>query len=69
MSLHSRGPVWVSAVDGSAVDAAAVATSPKECTIPELLLKATATRGTGLFGGVTYIQRRDTEGGVAPAAE
>lgn len=47
VALHSRGPVWVSTVDGSAVNAAAVATSPRTGTIPELLLKSTATRGAG----------------------
>ncbi|MGW1874096.1 DUF3455 domain-containing protein [Streptomyces sp. NPDC001975] len=68
VALHSRGPVWVSTVDGSAVNASALFTSPKEGTIPELLLKATATRGAGTFEGVTYVQRLNTEGGVAPAA-
>jgi hypothetical protein len=67
VALHSRGPVWVSTVDGSAVNAAALVTSPKAGTIPELLLKATATRGAGVFADVTYIQRLDTAGGVAPA--
>ncbi|UUU26018.1 DUF3455 domain-containing protein [Streptomyces sp. DSM 40750] len=68
VALHSRGPVWVSTVDGSAVNAAAVANSPKEGTIPELLLQSTATRGTGVFANVSYIQRLNTRGGVAPAA-
>ncbi|MFJ9011787.1 DUF3455 domain-containing protein [Streptomyces canus] len=67
VALHSRGPVWVSTVDGSAVNAAAIANSPKAGTIPELLLQATATRGTGVFAGVSYIQRLNTTGGVAPA--
>ncbi|MFL1900730.1 DUF3455 domain-containing protein [Streptomyces tauricus] len=66
VALHSRGPVWVSTVDGSAVNAAAVATSPRTGTIPELLLKSTATRGAGVFADVSYIQRLATEGGVAP---
>ncbi|WP_405924193.1 DUF3455 domain-containing protein [Streptomyces sp. NBC_00035] len=66
VALHSRGPVWVSTVDGSAVNAAAIATSPKTGTIPELLLQSTATRGTGVFAAVSYIQRLDTQGGVAP---
>lgn len=51
LALHSRGPVWVSTVDGSAVNAAAIANSPKTGTIPELLLQSTATRGTGVFAG------------------
>ncbi|MGI5198351.1 DUF3455 domain-containing protein [Streptomyces sp. CA-288835] len=66
VALHSRGPVWVSTVDGSAVTAAAVATSPKTGTIPELLLKSNGTRGTGVFADVSYIQRLSTTGGVAP---
>ncbi|MET7720184.1 DUF3455 domain-containing protein [Streptomyces mirabilis] len=66
VALHSRGPVWVSTVDGSAVNAAAIANSPKTGTIPELLLQSTATRGTGVFAGVSYVQRLGTHGGVAP---
>ncbi|WP_371669472.1 DUF3455 domain-containing protein [Streptomyces sp. NBC_00289] len=66
VALHSRGPVWVSTRDGSAVNATAVANSPKAGTIPELLLQATATRGTGIFADVSYIQRLNTHGGVAP---
>ncbi|MFF3656755.1 DUF3455 domain-containing protein [Streptomyces olivochromogenes] len=66
VALHSRGPVWVSTVDGSAVNAAAIANSPKTGTIPELLLQSTATRGTGVFAGVSYVQRLNTHGGVAP---
>ncbi|MCS7483671.1 DUF3455 domain-containing protein [Umezawaea endophytica] len=66
--LHSRGPVWVSTVDGSAVEAGAVdgAKVDRQGAIPELLLKAKAVRGDGLLGGVTYVQRLNTEGGVAP---
>ncbi|MPY58733.1 DUF3455 domain-containing protein [Streptomyces spongiae] len=66
VALHSRGPVWVSTVDGSAVTATAVASSPKTGTIPELLLQSTGTRGTGVFADVSYIQRLGTRGGVAP---
>jgi len=66
VALHSRGPVWVSTVDGSAVNAAAIANSPKTGTIPELLLQSTATRGTGVFADVSYVQRLNTHGGVAP---
>lgn len=69
VALHSRGPVWISTRDGSAVNAAAVpgASVPRDHAVPELLLKSTATRGEGLFGSVSYIQRLRTEGGVAPS--
>jgi hypothetical protein len=68
VALHTRGPVWISTKDGSAVNAAAVpgASVPQQDAVPELLLKATATRGDGLFGSVSYVQRLDTHGGVAP---
>jgi hypothetical protein len=66
--LHSRGPVWVSTVDGSAVNAAAVpgASVPRTNAVPELLLKATVNRGDGALGHVSFIQRLHTHGGVAP---
>ncbi|MFF4401061.1 DUF3455 domain-containing protein [Streptomyces sp. NPDC001480] len=69
VALHSKGPVWISTVDGSAVNASAVpgASVPHDDAVPELLLKATATRGDGMFGSVSYIQRLHTEGGLAPA--
>ncbi|MFE9683630.1 DUF3455 domain-containing protein [Streptomyces sp. NPDC002701] len=66
VAIHLRGPIWVSTADGSSVSASAVASSPKNGAIPELLLKATATSGTGVFAGVSYVQRLDTTGGVAP---
>ncbi|HEX6361054.1 DUF3455 domain-containing protein [Actinophytocola sp.] len=64
--LHSKGPVWTSVRDGSSVTAAAQANSPVPNTIPQLLLKATGNRGPGLFARVTFIQRLNTTGGVAP---
>jgi hypothetical protein len=64
--IHFRGPSWESIRDGSLVEAATVASSPVDGAIPQLLLKATKTRGTGIFGNVTYVQRLDTAGGLAP---
>ena len=34
--------------------------------IPQLLLEATGNRGPGLLSTVTYIQRLNTTGGLAP---
>ncbi|EMD27947.1 DUF3455 domain-containing protein [Amycolatopsis azurea] len=69
IALHSKGPVWTSTVDGSTVGAAAVpgASVPRPNAVPELLLKANLNSGDGIFGKVTYVQRLDTRGGLAPA--
>ncbi|GLI03931.1 DUF3455 domain-containing protein [Phytohabitans aurantiacus] len=67
-ATHFRGPSWQSTRDGSLVEAKSVASSPVSGAIPQLLLQATRTRGDGVFGAVTYIQRLDTSGGVAPAS-
>lgn len=69
IALHFRGPVWVSTVDGSAVEATPVdgAKNDVKGAVPELLLKARAVRGDGLFGKVSYVQRLATGGGVAPS--
>ncbi|MEU7436004.1 DUF3455 domain-containing protein [Streptomyces sioyaensis] len=68
MAARPRQPATV--LDGnafaSAVNAAALASSPKTGAVPELLLKSTATRGTGVFADVSYVQRLNTHGGVAP---
>lgn len=70
VAIHYVGPTWQSIRDGSkvvgAVKARRDAPNPQR-DIPWLLLQATSTTGPGLFGEVQYIQRLDTEGGVAPA--
>jgi hypothetical protein len=65
--LHTAGPSWISTTDGSAVTGAPSAMVAVPGAVPELLLRATAHRGNGLFGPVDYIQRLATQGGVAPA--
>ncbi|RAS68168.1 uncharacterized protein DUF3455 [Lentzea atacamensis] len=69
VGLHSRGPIWVSTTDGSAVEAAPVDGARNEVpgAVPELLLKAKTTRGAGVFAGVSYVQRLATKGGLAPS--
>ena len=65
---HFAGPTWRS-VDGSTVvgDKVASAASPNANSIPMLLLKAKSNTGSGIFSNVTYVQRLDTQGGVAPS--
>jgi hypothetical protein len=66
-AVHFRGPSWESTTDGSLVTATAAASSPVPGTIPQLLLKTATNRGDGIFGKVSYVQRLETSGGVAPA--
>jgi hypothetical protein len=65
---HFAGPAW-QANDGSKVTAEVVERAPSSDTsaIPWLLLRATPAGESGSFGGVAYIQRLDTTGGMAPA--
>jgi hypothetical protein len=66
-AIHFAGPSW-QATDGSLVVGSKVAASPSPdlTAIPWLLLKASSNAGPGLFADVTYVQRLNTEGGVAP---
>jgi hypothetical protein len=65
--LHSVGPVWTSVIDGSSVTAEVLKTGKTVKDIPTVLLKATSHRGTGQLSKVTFIQRTNTKGGLAPA--
>ena len=69
IAKHYAGPTW-EANDGSKVvgEKKAETPAPRPGAVPWLLLKAKTNEGTGTFARVTYIQRVDTEGGVAPAA-
>lgn len=69
IAKHYAGPTW-EANDGSKVvgEVLKKVNAPRPGAIPWLLLKAKTNEGTGTFARVTYIQRVDTEGGVAPAA-
>ena len=61
------GPTW-EANDGSKVTGKQLAVAPatKAGAIPFQLVQAAPATGTGLMQGVTYIQRLNTVGGVAP---
>ena len=67
VGVHFAGPTWENN-DGSKVVGTRVAAATLDPTaIPWLLLQATSTSGAGEFADITYIQRLDTVGGVAPA--
>jgi hypothetical protein len=69
VGTHGAGPEWTSS-DGSVVNGVKVQSvnSSVSGAIPLLLLRASSTTGTGVFKDVTYVQRLNTTGGVAPAA-
>lgn len=61
------GPTWESS-DGSKVTGKQLAVSPGASgSIPLQLVQANPATGSGAMNGVTYIQRLNTQGGVAPA--
>lgn len=68
VATHFAGPTWQSVADGSSVVGTRLSSlaSPNPNSIPQLLLIASAHSGTGLFSDVSYIQRLDTVGGLAP---
>src|SRR5271166_3421185 len=67
--LRRRMPTWEALEDGSKVIGTQIekTSAPKGGDIPWLLLKRKAGAGKGRFNRVTYIQRVDTERGIAPA--
>jgi hypothetical protein len=66
---HYAGPTWESVADHSKVVAAKVAGFTDDpSAIAELLLQASSHEGEGRMADVTYIQRLDTTGGLAPSA-
>ncbi len=68
VGIHYAGPKWESK-SGSKVEARRVADTgctPDPTSIAWLLLSKWDTTGAGIFSTVTYIQRVNTSGGVAP---
>lgn len=68
LGKYYAGPTW-EASDGSRITGKQVAIAPaKPGSIPMQLVKADPAMGAGAMNGVSYIQRLNTKGGVAPAA-
>ena len=73
VGTHSAGPIWQLFENGDLIQAqhfspAKTAPSPAPNTIDWLqLMPKVGTIPTGIFAGVSYIQRIATEGGKAPA--
>ena len=67
VATHRAGPIWISH-DGSTVKGQVLqkTASPEPNAVPWLLLKASATTGSGIMSKVEFIRRSDTHGGNAP---
>jgi Protein of unknown function (DUF3455) len=71
LGIHGRGPFWAG-YDGSRVVGSAPVSAPAgdpAHDVPLLLLHATPAEVEGQFATVTFIQRLDTRGGVAPPGQ
>jgi hypothetical protein len=66
VGIHYAGPTWESN-SGSKVVGTVLERCPQPGTIPWLKLAAASNDGPGIFRGITFIQRVNTEGGNAPA--
>jgi hypothetical protein len=69
IGIHYAGPTWESKSGSYVVGAAIDRAFPNPTAIPWLLLGAVETGGSGVFNGITFIQRVNTAGGLAPAAD
>ncbi|HKF58280.1 MAG TPA: DUF3455 domain-containing protein [Blastocatellia bacterium] len=68
VGIHYAGPTWQTNSGSKVVGARLAGCSPDPAAIPWLLLQAVSNEGPGILSAVTYIQRVNTTGGLAPAA-
>jgi len=64
---HYAGPTWESSDGSKVVGAKLQAAAPDASAVPWLLLRAAAHAGSGRMDEVTFVQRIQTNGGIAPA--
>jgi hypothetical protein len=68
VGIHHGGPIWESENGSKVLGFRVAGCTPDPTAISWLLLKGASTDTTGIFNGVTYIQRVNTVGGLAPNA-
>jgi hypothetical protein len=68
VGTHYGGPTWEGNNGGKVVGRRVAGCTPDASAIPWLLLEAASNEGHGIFSRVTFIQRVNTAGGLAPAA-
>lgn len=67
VGTHYGGPTWESNSGSYVKGANPVRCSPDPDSVPWLKLDVSETGGSGIFDGVTHIQRVNTSGGKAPS--
>src|SRR5262245_46297650 len=68
VGTHYVGPTWESNSGSKVVGARVDGCSPDPASIAWLLLRKVSSEGPGVFENVTFVQRVNTVGGLAPAA-
>ena len=68
VGTHYAGPTWESNSGSKVIATRQAGCTPDLSAIPWLLLKTVSTTGPGIFSPVTFIQRVNTTGGLAPTA-
>jgi hypothetical protein len=63
-----QGPTWKTKSGSQVIGARQAACTPDPTAIPWLKLGAVSSNGPGVLDGVTFIQRVNTVGGIAPSA-
>jgi hypothetical protein len=66
VGIHYAGPTWESVSGSKVVGTVVERCTPDANAIPWLLLGAASNEGSGIFDRVTFIQRVNTVGGLAP---
>jgi hypothetical protein len=67
VGIHYAGPTWESNSGSRVVGRVLKRCTPDPTAIQWLLLEAVYSEGPGIFDRVTYIQRVNTAGGLAPS--
>src|SRR5688572_14913939 len=66
VGIHYGGPTWESLSGSKVVGTVLQRCTPDASAIPWLLLGVVSAEGPGIFDRVTFIQRVNTTGGLAP---
>lgn len=68
VGVHYAGPTWESNSGSKVIARRTQSCTPDSTAIPWLLLETVSNDGPGIFSSVTYVQRVNTTGGLAPSS-